>query len=270
MKSTFPKSKGVFTTPRQPTNAEAVASLDETPIAPLQAPAPSGVSAVFKAADAKASVAAQLAEFMGKNDIATEAIATTAQFTKDDLERKNQESVKAWVSGPTFPIGSSSGDGANTLQPFVNAFANRERLNAGTPVRPELGVPYLRGLGNAWGDAVNASNWAAMSHAQTAYATTDPAGFAQVNHTGNFIPARDTEYEPERGGINGGPLSQIGYGGINAGAVFSRQDGAAGGDVGYAVLQSGAGQRPFAFAPPSGSGALEAPKAYGLSALLSS
>ena len=258
----------IFTEPRDPNNAQALTSLNESPIPALQAPAPSGVGAAFKPSDVKHSMAAQLAEFLGKNDIATSEVASTAAFTRDELERKNQEAIKAWVAGPTFPTGDSSGKGANTLQPFVNAFFNRERLNAGTPVRPELGNPYQRGLGNAWGDKVNSSNWAALTHSMTQTATVDPEGFAQVNHTGNFIADRDTTYQPERGGLNGGPLSGIGYGGINAGAVYSKQDGAAGGAVGYALLESGAGQNPYAFAPPSGAGDLATTKAYGTRAQL--
>lgn len=267
------KSLRAQTLPRKPTNAQAALSLNETPIPALQAPAPSGASAVFfKPSDASTSMAAQLAEFMGRNDIATVEIAKTAQFTKDDLERKNQESVKAWVTGPVLPTGAGTGGGmgATTLQPFVNAFANRERLNAGTPVRPELGNPYQRGLGNAWGGmGAQASSWAGMAHALTGSATTDLSGFAQINHTGNLIADVNTSFQPERGGLDGGPLSGLFYGGVNAGAVFSRQDGAAGGDVGFALLKAGAGRAPFAFEPPSGAAALEVARPYGLSALLS-
>ena len=258
--------------PRVPDNATGAHRLDATPIPALQAPAPSGTEAVFfKRSDKATSASAQLAAFLGRNDLATEAVAATAQFTKDDLERKNQESVKAWLTGPIFPIGGSSGSGANTLQPFVNAPANRERLNAGTPVRPELGAPYLRGIGNAFsGVSANTRSWAAMAEAQTGSANVDPAGFAQVNHTGNFIADRDSSYHPERGGLNGGPLSGINYGGVNAGAVFSKQDGAAGGDVGFTLLKSQAGSQPFSFIPPSGSTALEVPRVYGLSSLINS
>ncbi len=260
----------ITTLPREPTNRLSMLELDKTPIQPLQAPAPTGTEGVFKLSDEKASLSAQLAEFMGRNDLAVSEISHTAQFTKDDLERKNQEAFKAWNTGPALPIGGgTSGMGANTLQPFVNAFFNRERLNSGTPVRTELGAPYQRGIGNAWGDAVNASNWSRMARAQTESANIDLAGFAQVNHTGQFIPDRDTTYQPERGGLNGGPMSQINYGGANAGAVYSKQDGSAGGAVGFALLDAGAGKSPFSFGAVSGAGALAVPQAYGLSAFLS-
>jgi hypothetical protein len=263
------KRSSVFNQPRAPTNAQAVINLDATPIPPLQAPAPSGADAVFKRGDASISLSAQLAEFMGRNDIAVADMSKKgSEFTKDQFERKVQESIKAWNTGPTFPIGMSSGDGANTLRPYVNAFANRERLNSGTPVRPELGAPYLRGIGNAWGQGVNAGNWAAMAAAQTQSANVDVAGFAQVNHTGNFIPAELPTSNLYRGGKLGGPLSGLNYGGPNAGAVFSKQDGAAGGAVGYTLLEAGAGRAPFAFYPPSGAGALSAPQAYGIASFI--
>jgi len=252
-------------------NAVGVAQLSETPPTGLQAPTPSGVESVFKPSDSGKSYAAQLAEYMGRNDVATTEISKTSAFTADGLERKNQEGIRAFISGPVFPTGHSSGGGATTLQPFVNAFFNRERLNAGTPVRPELGAPYLRGIGNAFGDRVNASNWAAMAQIQTGTATVDPAGFAQVNHNGTMIADRASTYTPERGANPGGPLSGIGAGGPNAGAVFDATDGSAGGAVGFQTLQSQqarGGLQAFSFVPPSGVGALATPQAYGLRSLL--
>lgn len=270
------KAIRVRTQPRRPPNGYAVEeSLLAAPVEEnLNAPTPSGLDAAFKPSDSGFSMAAQLAAYLGRNDIATIEVAKTSAFTKDDLERKNQEREAAWVTGPTIPFGAGSGGGlgATTLQPFVNAPANRERLNAGTPVRPELGAPYLRGLGNAWGGGVAyAANWASLAHVLTDQATVDLDGFAQVNHTGNLIRGVENEFNLARGNLDGGPLSNAAnYGGVNAGAVFSAQDGAAGGDVGFALVNAGAGNDAFAYEPPSGEGALEVSKPYGIAALIAS
>jgi hypothetical protein len=262
----------VTTVPREQTNQETSERLNEAPAPPLQAPAPSGQIGGFQPKTQGGGVAAQLEAFLrtGDNAAATVAITDDSAFTKDELEVKNQARVTAWNTGPYFPQGASSGAGANAMQPFVNAPFNRERLNSGEQVRTALGNPYLRGLGNAFGDRLNASNWAAMTHIQVDAANTDPSGFAQVNHTGNFIPDRETTYQPERGFRPGGPLYGTESGDPNSGAAFTKLDGAAGGAAGFASLsaQTAAGGE-FAMQPPSGAGALYNPDAYGISALLS-
>lgn len=253
-------------------------TLNDTPIAELQAPAPSGAQtsgfAGARPSGAAAGVAARLAERLGRNDLATDEIARTAQFTMDGLERKNQERVKAFVEGPVFPTGSSSGAGANTMRPFTLAPFNRERLNAGEVVRPELGAPYLRSIGSAWGDRVNASNWAAMTEVITQMANTDPAGFAQTNYTGTMIADRNTSYQPQRGFKPGGPLYGVGGNGggdPNAGAAYGKTDGAGAGIPAQLILAERVklnGAMAFSMQKPSGAGALAVPQAYGLSALL--
>jgi hypothetical protein len=160
------------------------------------------------------------------------------------------------------------------MQPFKLAPFNRERLNAGEVVRPELGAAYQRSIGNAWGDRVNASNWAAMTEVVTTTANTDPAGFAQVNYTGNFIAERNTSYQPQRGFRPGGPMYGIGGNGggdPNAGAAYGKTDGAGGGVpanlvLGERVKQNGC--MAFSMQVPSGQGALAVPQAYGLNSLL--
>lgn len=228
----------------------------------LQAPPPSGSAGLLNQIDAILST--------GSDAEKVELLAQSGgAFTKDGLEVKNQERVKAFDTGPVFPIGGSGGTGANTLKPFDLAPANRERLNAGEVVRPPLGAPRVTALGNAFGDVVNASNWAEMAAAQTQSANIDTAGFAQTVATGNFIPARPSTYDPVRGWLKDGGLSYLDTN-PNAGAGFSAADGAAGGAVANVALASAASAPPASAAPPSGAGALETPDAYGLAALLSS
>lgn len=261
------------TIPREQTNQETAERLNEAPISALQAPAPSGAVGGFQPRSMAGadSLERQMEAFLRNTATATVDLSRDSRFTADGLEVKNQERVRAFDTGPVFPTGHSSGAGANTLQPFVNAFFNRERLNSGENVKPALGAPYLRGLGNAFGDRNNASNWATMAAVHTGMANVDISGFAQVNHTGNFIADRDTTYQPERGFRPGGPLyGADGAGGPNAGAAFSKQDGAGGGAVAQVALAAGhARGGAFALQPPSGAGALEAPRAYGIAALLS-
>lgn len=255
--------------PLEPAQQTAATDLFKAPIKPLQAPVPSSVGGLKPDTAEVSSFLERIRGRLGSTDSVVEKLARDSAFTADGLEVKNQQRVKAFVSGPALPQGYSAGEGANTLRPFVLAPANSDRLNAGDFVRREISAPVMRSIGNTWGDRVNASSWDSLARVMTSQANLDPAGFAQVNHTGNFIADRDTTQQLYRGENRNGAFL-VGMGGVNAGAGFTKQDGAAGGAVAAATLQQQVTLAPSMnpILAPSGAGALAAPNAYGVNALI--
>lgn len=256
----------VSVAPIEKSQTQALDDLTATPkVAELEAPTPSGVP--FLKTGTSMTRVQQLMAKLGSSDSVVQQLAKSSAFTNDAMEYRNQARVIAFNHGPSFPMGASSGAGANTLQPFVNAFFNRERLNAGERVMPELGADRIRATGSVFGDTVQASNWDVVARLLTSTATVDPAGAGQVVGNGAFVSAQPEGINLPRGTNPAGPMGSVGMGATNSGAGFSMKDGAAGGAVATASLQQlKATPEPlYRYAPPSGSGALEAINAYAFS-----
>ena len=220
-------------------------------------------------APAMSSNIARLMETLGRSDAVVEQLSKASAFTTDGFEYRNQARAAAFNYGPVFPVGMSAGEGANTLQPFVNAFFNRERLNSGERVMPELGAEVARNTGSVFGDMVQASNWDVIARLQSGTAVIDTVGAAQTVGTGHFISAEPDGMQLERGTNPAGPMGTIGSGGPNTGAGFSQRDGAAAGAVASESLSAikSTPEPLYRYAPPSGAGALSVINAYAFSRL---
>ena len=210
-------------TPRSAEQINAVHKLNASApeLAPTP-PVPTG-GGYFNPSDGPATeLRMRIAKFLGGDASVVDGLASQSAFTNNDFERKNQERVRAFVSGPSVPYGG----GAYPMAPNITHF-NADRLNAGEPVRLEMDNPMLRSLGNRLALYGGGNAWDEMSHVMTSSATTDPAGFAQTQFTGRYFSSADpTTWRPARGGMNGGGyaygIESSGAGAdVNAGAVMT-------------------------------------------------
>ena len=197
----------------------------------------------------------KIAQFLG-GDAAVDQLSTQSAFTNFDMERKNQERVKAFNTGPFLPIGG----GDYAVDPSINLY-NQRRLNDGTAIDESQDTSLLRSLGNFISINGSQRSWAEMANVITGQALTDTAGFAQTRDTGEN-QGITTTWLPARGGFSD-TLADI-RNNINTGAAFDIRDGAAGGDVARADLGTPIVDNTT---PPSGAGALEVPNPYALSTL---
>lgn len=252
----------IQTIPRSQAELEAIPNLSkDNPW--TEAPTPTG--SFFKPTLAGGSIASQYLAFLkaSKQDAAAvEMEASQGAFTNWNGEVRNQERVRGFHD---VPYGASNQ--IFSLAPEVSKF-NVERLNSGEEIMLNMNAWRLRESGNAWGDLVNASNWAQMAEVMRTQATTDTSGFADI-HTGEYhgVP---TTWMPQRGGADlGGTMFNEGSKNVNSGAAFSKEDGSAAGAVALTQIANSAGAEPlFSALGPSGAGALAVSDPYGLNVLL--
>ena len=159
-------------------------------------------------------------------------------FTRDDLERKNQERVRAYQSGPLYPYGTEYG--SNTVAPGTMRPYNSERLNSAeelTPTMQRFNAPYLHDIQSDFKIPAifnNSLNWSQLARVTTGQANVDSEGFAQTIQQPNYISVGDpSNWTPD---VNGQQFGfNINGGGANPGAAFTSIDGAAKGIAGSLV-----------------------------------